>query len=137
MLPVLILPSYIIFLDKALSNKVDIFSPCKLLSHQKIDEYYLLKTSEGNIKTQYLIIATNGYSEKDIGNEHYNIIGVPSYIAATNILGQEKVQNFYQNYECTPIVKTTCIIFAHLQITKEYCLGHFLFGPMEWKKARL
>ena len=60
---------YNFFLDKALSNKVDIFSPCKLLSHQKIDEYYLLKTSEGNIKTQYLIIATNGYSEKDIGNE--------------------------------------------------------------------
>ena len=48
--------------------------------------------SEGKIKTHYLIIATNGYSEKDIGNEHYNIIGVPSYIAATNILGQEKVQ---------------------------------------------
>jgi glycine/D-amino acid oxidase-like deaminating enzyme len=52
----------------------------------------VLKTSEGKIKTQYLIIATNGYSEKDIGNDHYNIIGVPSYIAATNILGQEKVQ---------------------------------------------
>ena len=83
---------YNFFFDKALSNKVDIFSPCKLLSHQKIDEYYVLKTSEGKIKTQYLIIATNGYSEKDIGNEHYNIIGVPSYIAATNILGQEKVQ---------------------------------------------
>ena len=83
---------YNFFLEKALSNKVDIFSPCKLLSHQKIDEYYVLKTSEGKIKTQYLIIATNGYSEKNIGNEHYNIIGVPSYIAATNILGQEKVQ---------------------------------------------
>ena len=83
---------YHFFLDKALSNKVDIFSPCKLLSHQKKDEFYELKTSEGKIKTLYLIIATNGYSEKDIGNEHYNIVGVPSYIAATNILGQEKVQ---------------------------------------------
>ena len=38
------------------------------------------------IKSQYLIIATNGYSEKPIGKEHYNIIGVPSYIAATNVL---------------------------------------------------
>jgi len=82
---------YSFFLDKALSGKVDIFSPCKLLSHQKIDKFYELKTSEGKIRTQYLIIATNGYSEKDIGNEHYNIIGVPSYIAATNLLGKERV----------------------------------------------
>ena len=83
---------YCFFLDKAISNKVDIFSPCKLLSHQKIDQFYELRTSEGKIKTQYLIIATNGYSDKSIGNEHYNIIGVPSYIAATNLLGEEKVQ---------------------------------------------
>ena len=83
---------YKFFLDKALLNKVNIFCPCKLLSHQKINQSYELQTSEGKIKSQYLIIATNGYSEKDIGNEHYNIIGVPSYIAATNILGQEKVQ---------------------------------------------
>ena len=84
---------YKFFLDKALLNKVNIFCPCKLLSHQKINQSYELQTSEGKIKSQYLIIATNGYSEKDIGNEHYNIIGVPSYIAATNILGQEKVRN--------------------------------------------
>ena len=83
---------YKFFLDKALLNKVNIFCPCKLLSHQKINQSYELQTSEGKIKSQYLIIATNGYSEKDIGNEHYNIIGVPSYIAATNILGQEKVR---------------------------------------------
>ena len=83
---------YKFFLDKALLNKVNIFCPCKLLSHQKINQSYELQTSEGKIKSQYLIIATNGYSEKDIGNEHYNIIGVPSYIAATNILGQEKVK---------------------------------------------
>ena len=83
---------YKFFLDKALLNKVNIFCPCKLLSHQKINQSYELQTSEGKIKSRYLIIATNGYSEKDIGNEHYNIIGVPSYIAATNILGQERVQ---------------------------------------------
>ena len=83
---------YKFFLDKALLNKVNIFCPCKLLSHQKINQSYELQTSEGKIKSQYLIIATNGYSEKDIGNEHYNIIGVPSYIAATNILGQEKMR---------------------------------------------
>ena len=83
---------YKFFLDKALLNKVNIFCPCKLLSHQKINQSYELQTAEGKIKSQYLIIATNGYSEKDIGNEHYNIIGVPSYIAATNILGQEKVR---------------------------------------------
>ena len=83
---------YKFFLDKALLNKVNIFCPCKLLSHQKINQSYELQTSEGKIKSQYLIIATNGYSEKDIGNEHYNIIGVPSYIVATNILGQEKLR---------------------------------------------
>jgi len=83
---------YKFFLDKALLNKVNIFCPCKLLSHQKINQSYELQTSEGKIKSRYLIIATNGYSDKDIGNEHYNIIGVPSYIAATNILGQEKVR---------------------------------------------
>ena len=47
---------YNFLLDKALSKKVDIFSPCKLLSHQKIDQFYELRTSEGKIKTQYLII---------------------------------------------------------------------------------
>ncbi len=77
---------YNFFLKKALSNKVKIFSPCKLLSYKQINNHYDIVTSEGVIKSQYLIIATNGYSEKPIGKEHYNIIGVPSYIAATNVL---------------------------------------------------
>ena len=77
---------YYFFLKKALSNNVKIFSPCKLLSYKQINNHYDIVTSEGVIKSQYLIIATNGYSEKPIGKEHYNIIGVPSYIAATNVL---------------------------------------------------
>ena len=52
---------YNIMVDKAFSNKVDSVSPCKLLSHQKMNEYDVLKTSEGKIKTQYVIIASNGY----------------------------------------------------------------------------
>ena len=83
---------YNFFLKKALSSHVKIFSPCKLISYKKINNHYKIVTSEGMVKSQYLIIATNGYSEKPIGKDHYNIIGVPSYIAATNELPENTIQ---------------------------------------------
>ena len=82
---------YKFLLNQTLSSKLNIFSPCKLLSHQKIDNFYLVNTSEGFVKTKYLLFTTNGYTGREIGKENYNIIGVPSYIAVTNEIGNENI----------------------------------------------
>lgn len=82
---------YKFLLNKALRCKLDIFSPCRLLSHKKKDNFYLVNTTEGIIKSKYLLFATNGYSGNEIGKENYNIIGVPSYIAVTNEIGNEDI----------------------------------------------
>ena len=88
---------YKFLLDEALNCKLDIFSPCKLLSHKKKENYYIVNTTEGVVKTKYLMFATNGYSEKEIGKENYNIIGVPSYIAVTNDIVDRYKTGIYGN----------------------------------------
>ena len=46
---------YKFLLNKALNCKLDIFSPCKLLSYQKKDNFYLGITTEGIVKTKFLL----------------------------------------------------------------------------------
>ena len=82
---------YEFLLNKCLSLKCHFKTNCSLINYKKNNHDYVLQTSKGLLKTKYLIIATNGYSDKTIGAEHNSIIGVPTYMCATSIIGEEQI----------------------------------------------
>ena len=116
---------YKFLLDEALNCKLDIFSPCKLLSHKKKENYYIVNTTEGVVKTKYLMFATNGYSEKEIGKENYNIIGVPSYIAVTNEIGTEAINSVMPKLRMYSDTKNDLFYFRPTPDHKRLLFGAF------------
>ena len=116
---------YKFLLDKALNCKLDIFSPCKLLSHKKIENYHIVNTTEGIVKTKFLLFATNGYSEKEIGKENYNIIGVPSYIAVTNEIGTEAISKVMPKLRMYSDTKNDLFYFRPTPDHKRLLFGAF------------
>lgn len=116
---------YKFLLNKALNCKLDIFSPCKLLSYQKKDNFYLGITTEGTVKTKYLLFATNGYSNKEIGKENYNIIGVPSYIAVTNTIGEDNVRKLMPKLRMYSDTKNDLFYFRPTPDHKRLLFGAF------------
>jgi len=128
---------YKFLLDKALNCKLDIFSPCKLLSHKKIENYYIVNTTEGVVKTEYLMFATNGYSEKEIGKENYNIIGVPSYIAVTNEIGTEAINKAMPKLRMYSDTKNDLFYFRPTPDHKRLLFGSFPIWAYQKESSRL
>ena len=128
---------YKFLLDKALNCKLDIFSPCKLLSHKKKENYYIVNTTEGVVKTEYLLFATNGYSEKEIGKENYNIIGVPSYIAVTNEIGTEVINKAMPKLRMYSDTKNDLFYFRPTPDHKRLLFGSFPIWAYQKESSRL
>ena len=128
---------YKFLLDKALNCKLDIFSPCKLLSHKKKENYYIVNTTEGVVKTEYLLFATNGYSEKEIGKENYNIIGVPSYIAVTNEIGTEAINKAMPKLRMYSDTKNDLFYFRPTPDHKRLLFGSFPIWAYQKESSRL
>ena len=128
---------YKFLLDKALNCKLDIFSPCKLLSHKKKENYYIVNTTEGVVKTEYLMFATNGYSEKEIGKENYNIIGVPSYIAVTNEIGTEAINKVMPKLRMYSDTKNDLFYFRPTPDHKRLLFGSFPIWAYQKESSRL
>ena len=128
---------YKFLLDKALKCKLDIFSPCKLLSHKKKENYYIVNTTEGVVKTEYLLFATNGYSEKEIGKENYNIIGVPSYIAVTNEIGTEAINKAMPKLRMYSDTKNDLFYFRPTPDHKRLLFGSFPIWAYQKESSRL
>ena len=128
---------YKFLLDKALNCKLDIFSPCKLLSHKKKENYYIVNTTEGVVKTEYLMFATNGYSEKEIGKENYNIIGVPSYIAVTNEIGTEAINKAMPKLRMYSDTKNDLFYFRPTPDHKRLLFGSFPIWAYQKESSRL
>ena len=128
---------YKFLLDKALNCKLDIFSPCKLLSHKKKENYYIVNTTEGVVKTEYLLFATNGYSEKEIGKENYNIIGVPSYIAVTNEIGTEAINKVMPKLRMYSDTKNDLFYFRPTPDHKRLLFGSFPIWAYQKESSRL
>ena len=127
---------YKFLLDKALNCKLDIFSPCKLLSHKKIENYHIVNTTEGIVKTKFLLFATNGYSEKEIGKENYNIIGVPSYIAVTNEIGTEAISKVMPNLRMYSDTKNDLFYFRPTPDHKRLLFGAFPVWAYQKESSR-
>ena len=127
---------YKFLLDKALNCKLDIFSPCKLLSHKKIENYHLVNTTEGIVKTKFLLFATNGYSEKEIGKENYNIIGVPSYIAVTNEIGTEAISKVMPKLRMYSDTKNDLFYFRPTPDHKRLLFGAFPVWAYQKESSR-
>ena len=128
---------YKFLLDKALNCKLDIFSPCKFLSHKKKENYYIVNTTEGVVKTEYLMFATNGYSEKEIGKENYNIIGVPSYIAVTNEIGTEAINKAMPKLRMYSDTKNDLFYFRPTPDHKRLLFGSFPIWAYQKESSRL
>ena len=128
---------YKFLLDNALNCKLDIFSPCKLLSHKKKENYYIVNTTEGVVKTEYLLFATNGYSEKEIGKENYNIIGVPSYIAVTNEIGTEAINKAMPKLRMYSDTKNDLFYFRPTPDHKRLLFGSFPIWAYQKESSRL
>ena len=128
---------YKFLFDKALNCKLDIFSPCKLLSHKKKENYYIVNTTEGVVKTEYLLFATNGYSEKEIGKENYNIIGVPSYIAVTNEIGTEAINKAMPKLRMYSDTKNDLFYFRPTPDHKRLLFGSFPIWAYQKESSRL
>jgi len=128
---------YKFLLDKALNCKLDIFSPCKFLSHKKKENYYIVNTTEGVVKTEYLLFATNGYSEKEIGKENYNIIGVPSYIAVTNEIGTEAINKAMPKLRMYSDTKNDLFYFRPTPDHKRLLFGSFPIWAYQKESSRL
>lgn len=127
---------YKFLLDKALNCKLDIFSPCKLLSHKKIENYHIVNTTEGIVKTKFLLFATNGYSEKEIGKENYNIIGVPSYIAVTNEIGTEAISKVMPKLRMYSDTKNDLFYFRPTPDHKRLLFGAFPVWAYQKESSR-
>ena len=127
---------YKFLLDKALNCKLDIFSPCKLLSHKKIENYHIVNTTEGVVKTKFLLFATNGYSEKEIGKENYNIIGVPSYIAVTNEIGTEAISKVMPKLRMYSDTKNDLFYFRPTPDHKRLLFGAFPVWAYQKESSR-
>ena len=127
---------YKFLLDKALNCKLDIFSPCKLLSHKKIENYHIVNTTEGIVKTKFLLFATNGYSEKEIGKENYNIIGIPSYIAVTNEIGTEAISKVMPNLRMYSDTKNDLFYFRPTPDHKRLLFGAFPVWAYQKESSR-
>ncbi len=116
---------YKFLLDKIKNIGLDIYSPCKLISYKKIQDHYLINTSEGQIKSKYIMLATNGYSNKEIGTENYNIIGLPSYIAVSNEIGPEKILKLMPNLRMYSDSKNDLYYFRPTHDYKRLLFGAF------------
>ncbi len=127
---------YKFLLDKALNCKLDILSPCKLLSHKKIENYHIVNTTEGIVKTKFLLFATNGYSEKEIGKENYNIIGVPSYIAVTNEIGTEAISKVMPKLRMYSDTKNDLFYFRPTPDHKRLLFGAFPVWAYQKESSR-
>ena len=127
---------YKFLLDKALNCKLDIFSPCKLLSHKKKENYHIVNTTEGIVKTKYLLFATNGYSEKEVGKENYNIIGVPSYIAVTNEIGTEAISKVMPKLRMYSDTKNDLFYFRPTPDHKRLLFGAFPVWAYQKESSR-
>ena len=127
---------YKFLLNQTLSSKLDIFSPCKLLSHQKIDNFYLVNTSEGFVKTKYLLFTTNGYTGREIGKENYSIIGIPSYIAVTNEIGNEVISRAMPKLRMYSDTKNDLFYFRPTPDHKRLLFGAFPIWAYQKENSR-
>ena len=112
-------------LDKTINLGTKICTPCKLSSYKKKDNFYLLDTPQGQIKTKYLLFATNGYSAKEIGEEHNKIIGVPSYISVTSELGEDAIHNLMPKLRMYSDTKNDLFYFRPTPDRKRLLFGAF------------
>ena len=116
---------YKFLLDKTINLGTKICTPCKLISYKKEDDFYLLNTTEGRFKTKYLLFATNGYSSKEIGDEHNKIIGIPSYISVSNELGEDTIRKLMPNLRMYSDTKNDLFYFRPTPDHKRLLFGAF------------
>jgi glycine/D-amino acid oxidase-like deaminating enzyme len=127
---------YKFLLNKALRCKLDIFSPCRLLSHKKKDNFHLVNTTEGIIKSKYILFATNGYSNNEIGKENYSIIGIPSYIAVTNEIGNEVISRAMPKLRMYSDTKNDLFYFRPTPDHKRLLFGAFPIWAYQKENSR-
>ena len=70
---------------------------------------------------------------KEIGKENYNIIGVPSYIAVTNTIGEDNVRKLMPKLRMYSDTKNDLFYFRPTPDHKRFYLVHFLFGHIKKK----
>jgi len=116
---------YKFLLDKTINLGTKICTPCKLISYKKENDCYLLNTTEGSLKTKYLLFATNGYSSKEIGDEHNKIIGIPSYISVSNELGEETIHKLMPNLRMYSDTKNDLFYFRPTPDHRRLLFGAF------------